>query len=198
MKDHDGKIPLYLVMANSKCLKESAVLSGNSTIIQEFLDASIDKPNHWRDSQDLLRKLRDLPPWLRRHACVAKFVQETLMQEVTSPWNTCVVLLSGCVVVGLLLALRHSLDQSDDKDTWVLVNYFASYLLVTQLVYWVTAFMLGEFYHLCFSNPWRWIDLAAGTLAICTAYLVSVDIKALDATLGGFADFNPKLWDESD
>jgi hypothetical protein len=161
MKDHDGKTPLDLVMANPKCLKESAVLMGNTTIIQEFLGASIDKPNHWRDSQDLLRKLRNLPPWLRRHACAAKFVQETLMQEVTSPWNTFLVLLSGCVLVGLLLVLRHSLETSDDEDAWILVNYFASYLLVTQLVVWGTAFMLGEFYRLCFSNPWRWIDLAA-------------------------------------
>jgi hypothetical protein len=102
-------------------------------------------------------------------------------------------LLSGCVLVGLLLVLRHSLETSDDEDAWILVNYFASYLLVTQLVYWVTAFVLGEFYRLCFSDPWRWIDLASGTLAIAygIAYSVSDDIKALHATLGVFAEFVP-------
>ena len=189
MRDNDGNTPLDLVVANPKRLKECDV--GNTSVIQEFLDASIDKPNHWRDSQDLLRKLRILPPWLRRHSCAAKFVQETLMKEMTSPWSTFLIFLSGLALVGLLLVLRHALDSTRDEDTWILVNYFSSYLLATQLVVWATTYMLGEFYRLVLSNPFRWVDLAAGTLSIGTAYLVSVDIEALHDKLGVFSDFIP-------
>ena len=181
LKDDDGKRPLDLVIANPKCLERQTEAS-STLMIQQFLDASIDNPNDWRESQDLLRQLRKLPPWLRRHACAAQFVQATLLEEVASIGNTFLLLLLGCVLVLLLLVIRYSLETGG-ADTWVLVYYFASYLLVTQIVHGATTLALGEFYRLSLSNIWRWIDLATGTMAIGTAYLVSVDTKALDEVL---------------
>lgn len=178
LKDQDGKIPLDVVLENPKSLKQS-----QSMIIQEFLDASIGKPNNWRESQNLLGKLRDLPPWLRRHACGAHYVQEALMDEVATPWVTFWVLFNGLVLVSLLVVLRLLLDRLD--DTLITVLYvLASLVMVNQVVYWTIAMLLGEFYRLCVSNPLRWIDLASGYLPIATAYLISADGATLQDELG--------------
>jgi ankyrin repeat protein len=187
LKDHNGRIPLDLVMSNPKFLKQS-----QSLIVQEFLDASIAKPNDWRESQDLLRKLRDLPSWLRCHACGAQHVQEALMNEVASPWITFWILLNGAIWVTLLVLLRLLLESVNDTLLNA-VNVFASFALANQVLYWVVAMLAGEFYCLIASNPWRWIDVASGYLALATANVIAADAATLESlvvTLGNFVPAN--------
>jgi ankyrin repeat protein len=187
LKDHNGKIPLDLVMSNPKFLKQS-----ESLIVQEFLDASIAKPNDWRESQDLLRKLRNLPAWLRCHACAAQHVQEALMNEIASPWITFWILFNGAVWVALLVLLRLLLESVNDTLLNA-VYVFASFALANQVLYWMVAMLAGEFYRLCASNPFRWIDVASGYLALATANVIADDAATLESlvvTLGNFVPAN--------
>ncbi len=86
IRDYDGKRPLDLEVEHPKCLKRCT--TSHSMLLSSFLDASIDTPRKGRESQDLLLRLRNLSPWLRRHARGAQFVQQTLMEELASPFHT--------------------------------------------------------------------------------------------------------------
>lgn len=185
MKDHDGRTPLDLVISNPKFLKQSEAL-----IVQEFLDASISKPDDLSESQDLLRRLQDLPSWLRRHACGAQHVQETLLNKLASPLVTFWVLLNGAVWVTLLVMLRLLLESVN--DTLLNTVYaFASFVLASQVVYWLAAMLTGEFYRLCASNPLRWIDVASGYLALASANVIAADVATLEPLVGTLGNFVP-------
>lgn len=134
MQDDDGKKALDLVLHNPACLRK-----GDSIIFQQFLDASIDK--HSSSDGSLLGQLRSLPPWLRRHACAAQFVQHALSEQVASPWNTFWILLNGGVWISVLLRLLLEHGQ----DELVLAVYvLSSYQLAAQVVSRMTANSLGE------------------------------------------------------
>eukprot|EP00980_Cylindrotheca_fusiformis_P030462 scaffold24860_cov122-Cylindrotheca_fusiformis.AAC.3 len=183
LKDHDGRTPLDLVVRDPKFLKRS-----ESVVVQEFLDASIAKPRGFRESQDLLGQLRDLPSWLRRHACGAQHVQEVLMDGISSPLVTFWILATGAFWISLLVFLRLLLDTVNDSYLNT-VYTLSSLLLVNQVLYWLSAMLTGEFYRLCASNPWRWIDIASGYLSLATANVIASDAATLEplvATLGSF------------
>jgi ankyrin repeat protein len=201
MQDDDGKKPIDLVFSNPACLKE-----GDSIIFQRFLDASIDKNRYASHSDNnaalllLLRQLRSLPPWLRRHACAAQFVQHALLEQVASPWNTFWILLNGGVWIALLVLLRLLLENGREElelELVLAVYVLSSYQLAAQVVSWMTAISLGETYRLCLTNPWRWIQLFSLSLSIATAYFVSNDVEALRSAMLGttLANFVP---DEDD
>ena len=189
--DHDGKRPLDLVIENPRSLQRWTVDDGDD-ILCAFMDASIDTPKNARQSRELIDRVRCLPPWLRRSACASSHVQRTLLEELASPTNTALVLLQGCSLVTLLIFLRIALEgEGIEFHSWVPVNYLCAHNLVSQLIFWVTASYLGEFYSLVFSNGWRWIDLLAVCCSIAVAFVLQTDITTLRASLNtGLADFS--------
>jgi ankyrin repeat protein len=174
IKDNDGKTPFDLLVENPKCVRQSPPLTNgvkfNSLVFQDFLDASMERPRNRREADVFLRQFRDLPPWLRRQACAAGSVQDTLTEEIASPFNTFRILGSGFVLVILLALLRRLLHANSDLSD--LIYYLAAYHLTIQVVFCGIALYMGEFFRLCFTNLWRWMDLAAGILAIWCAHEV--------------------------
>jgi ankyrin repeat protein len=187
IRDHDGKIPLDLVLKYPKCLQKL----DESIVVQAFLDSSIRKPRNWIEEELLLKKLRNLPPWLRRHACAAQYVQEALMEKVASPFLTFWILLNGLILIGLLVMLRILLESAERDVLLTTVYVLASLVLANQVVYWMAAMLVGEFYSQCATNPWRWIDVAAGYLAIATANVIAEDVATLQNVTGTFGGFSP-------
>ncbi|KAL3917931.1 MAG: hypothetical protein SGILL_004481, partial [Bacillariaceae sp.] len=174
VKDNDGNTPFDLMVENPKCVRQSPRLSNgvkyNSQVFQDFLDASMRRPRNRREADSFLRQFRGLPPWLRRQACAAESVQDTLLEEIASPFNTFRILGSGFVLVVLLVLLRRLLHVDDDLRD--LIYYLGAYQLTIQAIYWGTNLYMGECFRLCFTNVWRWIDLAAGALSIWCAHEV--------------------------
>ncbi|CAJ1951704.1 unnamed protein product [Cylindrotheca closterium] len=189
LKDHDGKTPFDLVLRNPDFLKPS-----KSMILQEFLDSSILRPKDLMESEDLLFKLRSLPPWIRNHACAANHVQEVLVDELTSPFITFWILFNGAVMISLLVLLRMLLD-APTSTLLTAIYVVSSLLLVNQVIYWLEAILVGEFYRLCASNPWRWIDVFSGYLTLATAYLIAADMSALESVVGTTTGFVPTVAD---
>jgi hypothetical protein len=175
IRDNEGNTPFDLVLKSPKCLQEhsqsstTTTMSDDESIFQRFLDSSIDKPRSRSDARLLLRHCRMMPPWLRRHACAARSVQDALIDEMTSPFSTFRILASGFVLVVLLAMLRRLLHVNDSLA--ILVYYLASYHLIVQVMNWFSTIALGEFFRLCLSNPWRWVDVATGILTILVANL---------------------------
>jgi hypothetical protein len=58
-------------------------------------------------------------------------------------------------------------------------------------MYWMVAMLAGEFYRLCASNPWRWIDVASGYLALATANVIAADATTLESLVGTLGNFVP-------
>jgi hypothetical protein len=174
VKDDDGKKPFDLLVENPNCVQEptnqSIGVRRNSKVFQDFLDASIERPRNGREAQQFLLQLRNLPPWLRRQACAATSVQDTLLEEIASPLTTFRIFGSGLVLVLLLTLLRRLLHANSDLG--VLVYYFAAYHLTIQLIHWGTTLYMGECWRLCVSNPWRWVDWATSILSILCAHAV--------------------------
>jgi ankyrin repeat protein len=178
VKDNDGKTPFDLMVENPKCVREPSHRK-NSQIFQDFLDTSMDRPRNGREATLFLRQFRNMPPWLRRQACAAKSVQDTLLEEIASPFNTFRIFGSGFVLVVLLALLRRLLHVKNDLG--VLVYYLATYHLTIQAIHWCNTLYMGECVRLCVSNPWRWVDLTTGILAILCA-------RAVGSGNGGSAD----------
>jgi hypothetical protein len=185
-KDHDGKIPLDLVFAHKHSLQRptaATAASASGSIYQAFFHASIEKPNNWRESRHLLTLLRQLPPWLRCHACAAGFVKDLLIEELARPFITAVILLNGCVLAALIIIFRLAMDEyasavesvGGTTTEWYATAFYAlaGYHLAGQVIVWIWSACLNEFYHLCLSNLWRWIDLVAACLPIATIFYIS-------------------------
>jgi ankyrin repeat protein len=191
--DDDGKIPLDLVLQQQHRLEAPC---HGSKIYQDFFHASIDGPKNARQSRELLRRLRQLPPVLRKQACAAGFVQELLVEELASPILMFVILLNGCVLAALITIFRLELDEfarmqvsstvlSNNDPTvsssiiadWYSTAIFvlAGYHLASQVVYWIAAAYMSELYHLCLSSFWRWVDVAGAILPIATAFIISAN-----------------------
>jgi ankyrin repeat protein len=184
IRDFDGNRPLDWILENPNCL----VQRNDSLVFQQFLDDSIGPPKNSRDSDDLVRHLQLLPPWLRRQACAAKYVQTTLLERLTMPLNTFGVLLWGGILVALLIMLRLLLEEQKLGHV-VTVYILASYLLAQQALRCMAAAFRGESYRLCLSNPWTYIHCASGALSILVAHTIDSEAGAFEVTLGSY-DFS--------
>ena len=182
MKDNDGKTPLDLLLENPNCVIREASQENPSTILQEFFDASIERPKNRYEAEDFLNTFQHFPPWLRQQACAARFVQDILVEEIATPFTTFRILGSGIVLALLLLALRHMLHH--DPDYSILVVYLSIYHLVIQIIHWGIAIQLGQFFKSCVLNIWRWIDLTTVTLALYSANYISRNIIDLEDGVG--------------
>jgi hypothetical protein len=185
IKDNDGKTPLDLLLENPKyiirkpsSLSPSSSKEDHSTILQEFFDASIEKPRNRREAQEFIVKFQNFPPWLRRQACAARFVQDILVEEIASPFTTFRIIGSGCVLILLLVALRRMLHVNTDYS--FLIYYLATYHFIIQLIHWGTSIYMGECFRLCIANLWRWFDLATVILSIWCAIYVSLENNIID------------------
>ena len=174
IKDNDGKRPLDLMLENPTCVIRESSQEHSSTILQEFFDASIVRPRNRYEAEAFLRKFQRFPPWLRRQACAARFVQDILVEEIATPFTTFRILGSGIVLVLLLSALRHMLHH--DPNYTLLIYYLATYHFVMQIIHWGIALHMGQFIRICVLNIWRWIDLATVILSICCAAYVTRNI----------------------
>jgi hypothetical protein len=175
IRDNDGKIPLDLLLENPGCvIREASQEYYSSTILQEFFDASVDRPRNRLEAESFLRTFQSFPPWLRRQACAARFVQDILVEEIASPFTTFRIMGSGIILALLLVALRRMLHL--DPDYTFLIYYLATYHLVMQMIHWGIAIYMGEFYRSCLTNVWRWIDLATVVLSTWCAIYVSRNI----------------------
>ena len=176
IRDNDGKTPLDLLLENPACVIREASQEQyySSTILQEFFDASVDRPRNRLEAESFLRTFQSFPPWLRRQACAARFVQDILVEEMASPFTTFRILGSGIVLSLLLVALRRMLHL--DPDYTFLIYYLATYHFVMQMIHWGIAIYMGEFYRLCLTNVWRWIDFATVVLSTWCAIYVSRNV----------------------
>ena len=153
----------------------------NVSILQEFFDASIERPRNRREAKYFLHNFKRFPSWMRRQACAARFVQDILVEEIASPFSTFRILGSGFVLILLLVSLRRMLHV--DTDYSFLIYYLATYHFIIQMIHWGTAIYMCECFRLCIANPWRWFDLAAVILSFLCAVSVSRDSTAAGDTI---------------
>ena len=196
IKDDDGNTPLDIILQNPKSFVRgssscSERLTANEirrkeyhvTILQEFFDASIDEPLNRREAQNFIAKFKRFPPWLRRQACAARFVQDILVSEISSPFTTFRILGSGFVLTLLLISLRRMLHINADYS--LLIYYLATYLFIMQLIHWGSSIYVGEFFRLCVANLWRWFDLATVVLSMwCAIYISGKNSDEVNDSIG--------------
>ncbi|CAB9517374.1 expressed unknown protein [Seminavis robusta] len=62
-------------------------------------------------ANSFLWRLRSLPPWLRRQACNVPFVQEIIVEELSSPLKCAFVFAQGLVLLFLLIVFRRQMER---------------------------------------------------------------------------------------
>jgi hypothetical protein len=154
------------------------------TIYQRFFSASVKgllRPDRRDQMSSLLRRLRDLPPWLRTEACCLQCIRDLLTEEIASPWKCAWILLDGILLVTLITVFRLQMKQFVDQlltgeslATWYTHAVYATaiFRFISQVVFAALAANLGEFQHLCLCNIWYWIDIWAMFLSIVTSVVL--------------------------
>lgn len=206
-RDDDGKLPFDLLVESGKTLPStpprewafadapegSDCSTDMSSVYQRFFNASIlgqARPNNVVEAKLFLRRLSSLPVWLRRQACSASFVQELLVEEISSPWNCAFVLLDGILLVLLITVFRiqmkkfvDSIDATDALSSWYtyMVYACAACRLVLQVMFWLLSASIEEFRQSVVLNGWCWIDTGAMVLSLVTSIVLysSTDIDQL-------------------
>uniref|UniRef100_A0A7S2Y3R1 Ion transport domain-containing protein n=1 Tax=Entomoneis paludosa TaxID=265537 RepID=A0A7S2Y3R1_9STRA len=113
-RDAEGNLPFDLLIESAeylpKRLPSSWEADDMARIYQKFFAASLmastldgKKPSH---AADFLHQLRQLPPWIRRQACSVTYVQELVIEELSSPWRTACIILDGVLLVATLTFFR--------------------------------------------------------------------------------------------
>lgn len=153
------------------------------------------------ESDKFLWRLRSLPPWLRRQACSASFVQELLVEELASPLKCALILLYAALLCALIAAFRIQVqsfieDPEAILPTWTLlvVHTAAAGLFVFQLVFWSLCKSMSEVLHLCVFSIWRWIDLFALISVLIGSSMLNNSSASADAILGTAAAATGLLW----
>jgi hypothetical protein len=153
------------------------------------------------DPDVFLWRLRSLPPWLRRQACSATFVQDLLVEELASPMKCTLILLYAALLSTLIVVFRlqvqHHINLPDiPMPPWtsfvVLAAAFA--ILLFQLIFWSLCRSMTEFLHLCVFNVWRWVDLAAIILVTTATTMLSYSSFSNEVILATAAAATGMLW----
>lgn len=156
----------------------------SSTIYQRLFSASVmgfAKPDRRDKMSGMLRRLRDLPPWLRSEACCLPCIRDLLTEEIASPWKCAWILLDGILLVTLITVFRLQMKEFVDQlltgemlATWYTHAVYATaiFRFITQAMFAALATNLGEFQHLCLWNVWYWIDIWAMFLSIVTSVVL--------------------------
>ena len=139
---------------------------------------------HDDHQRDLLQRLRVLPHWIRAEACTSSYIKNSVLDELSRPWNTAFVLLDGVLLGALIIVYRLDMDNFVDHvkvvdvdtmyPTWYTYAVYctASSRLIYQVVYASLASSVGEFYYLCGLNIWFWLDMLTMLLSIASSVLV--------------------------
>jgi ankyrin repeat protein len=211
IRDDDGKLPFDLLVESGKSLPsqlprhwsfaeiahEGSTATDVSSVYQRLFTVSIlgeARPNNSAEAKSFLRRLGSLPVWLRRQACQANFVQELLIEELSSPLNCSFVILDGMLLVLLITVFRiqmkqfvDSIDSGDVLQSWYTYTVYAAAAtrIAFQALFWVLSVSLAEFQQAVLLNGWGWIDCSAMMITLFTSVVLygSRDIDQL-LTLG--------------
>lgn len=153
------------------------------------------------ESDKFLLRLRSLPPWLRRQACAAPFVQELLIEELASPLKCALILLYATLLCALIAAFRIQVqsfirEPEAALPTWTLlvVHTAAAGLFVFQLVFWSLCKSMSEVLHLCVFSIWRWTDLLALVFSLVATSMLDNSSASTEAILGTATAATGLLW----
>jgi hypothetical protein len=184
--DDYGKLPFDLLVESAHGLpshkpRSTSYGSEGSSVYQRLFNASIvgaARPDTPTKLSTFLRRLRNLPPWLRTEACATTYVQDLLTEELATPWKCALILLDGLLLVILItvfrLQMKEFVDQLESADilsSWYTYSVYATaiFRLFAQIIFGGLAVAIGEFQHLCMFNLWYWIDIWAMLLCIVTS-----------------------------
>ena len=181
MQDHDGKIPLTLLLEGAHQLPWRPPLGNqgrDAAVYKRFFQASLAEPTptvHDDDDQTrFLKHLRRLPPWLRRHALGTTVVKELLQNDTVQSGKCAVVLLHGVVLVTLLILFRLQVTLATyQTDVGLAVTILAADLLAFHVCYYRVSATMGVFVRQCLLNPWAWVDFGAALLTILSNFRLS-------------------------
>jgi hypothetical protein len=139
------------------------------------------KPRTRSEAAEFLRRLRQLPPWLRERACSTLLVQDLLVEDLSNPYKCFAVLFEGVLAVVLITVFRLQMDQfvvardnQEELSTWYTYAVYgtATVRLMLELGRWIVAANLGEFQHLVLFDLTSWINAAALLLVITTSIVL--------------------------
>jgi len=192
--DDEGMLPFDLLAENSRRLPRDEPRLGvpgqysaeTLNTFKKFFQGShlaSARPEARRRSEPdaFLWQLRSLPPWLRRQACSAKFIQELIVEELASTSKCALVLLYALFLCILIVAFRIQLQgfmlSPDEAFTppYVLLALLlsGSGLFLFQAAFWSLCWSMSGFLDLCVLNVWRWVDLAAVLLVASTTLMIN-------------------------
>jgi hypothetical protein len=127
VRDDHGRLPFDVLLQSAPNLPPKEPQSRSigsqssqeeSKVYQQFLDASLrggGKKLTKPQARQFLRRLRSLPPWLRRQACSSITVQDLLVEDLTDPWKCFFVLFEGLLVLALITVFRLQINEYIDS-----------------------------------------------------------------------------------
>ncbi len=114
---------------------------------------------------DDLEDLRDLPPWMRKIACGTPAVQRLLLEKVSLPLSTMLILMNGGALLMLVIFFISSIDAVTSElgkvpqTFFTIVLFSLSYLSLNGLCYSLTAFRLKIGWDQCIMNIKSWVTI---------------------------------------
>lgn len=214
--DDQGKLPFDLLTEKAKYIpleqpqlkKPPEAAEDDILTFKKFFEGTIiasSEPNKRNrfDSDRFLWQLRSLPPWLRRHACAASFVQELIIEELASPLKCALIMLYAVLLCGLIGSFRlqvqkfiESPDSTTNTHAWTELAVFtsASGLLLFQLIFWSLCMSMSEFLNLCVFNIWRWVDLFSLFLTCVATVMLNYLSLSDEVTLATATAATGMLW----
>jgi hypothetical protein len=192
--DDDGKLPFDLLAESAHRLpRENPRLSyvngnaaeGNCDSFKTFFQGTIlasskPKARNRLKADSFLWRLRTLPPWLRRQACSASFVQELLLEELASPLKCALILLYALLLALIIFFFRLEMEKFIKSSAGIISSWnelvlygLAVGLTLYQIVFWSVCVSMSDFLNLCVFNIWRWVDVAAILLTATTTIMAN-------------------------
>jgi len=188
MRDDRDQSPLDWVLLHPNCLKApSSSLSStaaSNNVYMQFLRASIGSSSpSVLESKMIVHKFARLPSWLRRQACGCSTVQRVIVEELTNPFVTALILLSGCILIALITFFRIMMDEYMESvrgnvttlTEWYGITTFALGVshMGFQLFIWMGNLYIDEVFNQCVTSYWRWMDIIAGGLVLLSTTAVA-------------------------
>jgi hypothetical protein len=111
-------------------------------------------------------------------ACAATFVQDQIVEDITSPWKFASILLDGILLITLItvfrLQMKEYIDQLSDDNLiarWYTYTVYATAVsrFMARILFAYFTATIGEFQSLCLFNLWYWIDAWAMLMSIVTS-----------------------------
>jgi ankyrin repeat protein len=165
IRDDDGFLPFDLLVGEAHNLpKEEPIPSlwedstfDPSSVYKKFFIFVVmqaPRPRNRTESLAFLLRLRMLPPWIRRQACTVGFVQDMLVEEMSSMGKCAQIIFSGITWIVLLTCFRLHVDEYTNNGAAALhyapvIYLLASSRLVCRVVDWCISASLSVFVRHC-------------------------------------------------